>query len=85
MPIYEFRCDGCGEVFELLALTKKEEKKACCPECGGEDLSRVMSTCASVVESSGSSQSASAAPQMQNRSCANAGNCSTITLPGHER
>lgn len=84
MPIYEFRCEGCGEVFEHLALTQKEEKQACCPQCGGQELSRVMSACASVVESSGPSQG-SAAPQMQSRSCANAGNCSTITLPGHER
>ena len=85
MPIYEFRCDGCGQVFEHLALTKKEEKQASCPECGGEDLSRVMSACASVVESSAPGGNAAAAPQMQSRSCANAGNCSTITLPGHER
>lgn len=84
MPIYEFRCEGCGQVFEHLALTKKEEKRACCPECGGEDLSRVMSACSSVVESS-SSGASSAAPQMESRSCANAGNCATITLPGHER
>ncbi len=84
MPIYEFRCDGCGQVFEHLALTTKEEKQACCPDCGGENLSRVMSSCASVVEGSASGNS-SAAPQMENRSCSSAGNCSTITLPGHER
>jgi putative FmdB family regulatory protein len=85
MPIYEFRCDGCGQVFEHLALTKNEEKQACCPECGGEDLSRVMSSCASVVESSGTSQGAAASTQVENRSCPNVGNCGTITLPGHER
>lgn len=84
MPIYEFRCEGCGQVFEHLALTSKEQKQACCPECGGKALSRVMSSCASVVES-GSSCGASASPQVQSRTCPNVGNCGTITLPGHER
>jgi len=84
MPIYEFRCDACGEIFELLALNSKEQKEARCPHCGGEDLARVMSACASVVDNSPSS-GASAAPQMQSRSCANSGSCATITLPGHER
>ncbi|MFH2126396.1 MAG: zinc ribbon domain-containing protein [Pseudomonadota bacterium] len=84
MPIYEFRCDGCGQVFEHLALSQKEQKQASCPECGGKDLSRVMSACASVVESS-SAGGGTASPQVQSRSCANAGNCATLTLPGHER
>ncbi len=84
MPIYEFRCEACGEVFEHLALTQNEQKEARCPQCGGQELSRVMSTCASIVDGSPSSGKA-AAPQVQNRSCANAGSCTTITLPGHER
>ena len=84
MPIYEFRCEGCGQVFEHLALTKKEEKQVCCPDCGGEELSRVLSACASVVENSSPSQG-SAVPQVESRSCPNVGNCGTITLPGHER
>lgn len=84
MPIYEFRCDGCGQVFEHLALTQNEQKQACCPDCGGKALSRVMSSCASVVESSASSGGSTSA-KVENRSCANAGNCATVTLPGHER
>ena len=84
MPIYEFRCDGCGEVFEFLALTQKDKKGVRCPECGGEDLTRVMSTCASMVDSAPSS-GASATPQVESRSCPNVGNCGTITLPGYER
>ena len=28
MPIYEFKCVGCGHVFELLKLKKEEQKAA---------------------------------------------------------
>jgi putative FmdB family regulatory protein len=85
MPIYEFRCEGCGQVFEFLALTKKEQKGVSCPECGGQELIRVMSTCASVVDSSPASGASASSAQMESRSCPNAGNCATLTLPGYER
>jgi len=83
MPIYEFRCDACGEVFELLAITAKDEKGAACPQCGGEELTRVLSACASVVEGSGPGDSPAAG--VENRSCAGSGSCTTLTLPGHQR
>ncbi len=83
MPIYEFRCEGCGEVFELLALSKNDQVEAKCPQCGDTRITRVMSSCAAVV--GGSASSAGSQAQVQNRSCANAGSCSTITLPGHQR
>lgn len=86
MPIYEFRCDACQEVFEHLALSRDEQIEARCPSCGSENLSRVLSTCASVMGDSPAVGRAAAPGQgVQNRSCANAGSCSTLTLPGHSR
>ena len=82
MPIYEFRCESCQEVFEHLAITSGEVLEAKCPKCNGVELTRVMSACSSVV-SGGGAPSASG-PQVENRSCPNAGNCGTITLPGCE-
>jgi putative FmdB family regulatory protein len=84
MPIYEFRCQGCGQVFEHLALRQGDEGQASCPACGGEELARVMSACSSVVEGSpgGSAQPAGG---VEKRSCGDSGSCSTITLPGHSR
>ncbi len=84
MPIYEFRCESCQEVFEHLAMGRQDGLDTRCPACGGEQLSRVLSTCASVVNAS-PSQAAPSCAGVQNRSCANAGSCSTITLPGHTR
>jgi len=82
MPIYEFRCESCQQVFEHLALKAGEKLELKCPACGGAELARVLSTCAAIV--SGSSQPAcpSQGPCLEQRSCANAGNCGTITLPG---
>jgi putative FmdB family regulatory protein len=85
MPIYEFRCEKCQQVFEHLALGSDEAGGARCPACGGDELSRVLSTCASVIGGSSAAPAASASPCLQNRSCQNAGSCSTITLPGHSR
>jgi putative FmdB family regulatory protein len=41
MPIYEFRCEGCGERFEGLFPAGTEA--APCPECGSERTRRVLS------------------------------------------
>ena len=83
MPIYEFRCEGCSEIFEHLAMSSNDEFQAKCPHCGGGELSRVMSASNSVVsDSAGSAQGCSGG--VQNRTCGS-GNCSTLTLPGHTR
>jgi len=40
MPIYEFRCKDCGEVFEELILGKEEVK---CKKCGSSKVEKLMS------------------------------------------
>ncbi len=88
MPIYEFRCDSCQNVFEVLALSRGEAVETRCPACGCEDLSRVLSTCSSVMGGSagaGQAGSAGQGPSLQSRSCGQANSCSTLTLPGYTR
>lgn len=82
MPIYEFRCESCGNVFEHLTLGSQDKFEAKCPECGADELSRVMSACASVVDS-GSGAKGGKGIEVKSRSCHNAGSCTEITLPGH--
>lgn len=78
MPIYEFRCLKCGEVFELLNLKKEGEGiKAECPKCKSPELEKVMSRM-SVIRSGGSK-----ATQTE-KSCSS-GSCSTIEVPGHSK
>jgi putative FmdB family regulatory protein len=42
MPIYEYRCEGCGERFEeFLSLSTKPAPP--CPKCGAEKAERLIS------------------------------------------
>ncbi|GIX47644.1 MAG: hypothetical protein KatS3mg131_1855 [Candidatus Tectimicrobiota bacterium] len=44
MPIFEFRCDDCGTVFERLLLRAPAESPLRCPCCGSSRVTRVFST-----------------------------------------
>jgi putative FmdB family regulatory protein len=39
MPLYDFKCRSCESKFEALVLKKTPK----CPECGSEDLERLLS------------------------------------------
>ena len=41
MPIYEYRCEKCGQVNEFLILGKQGSLS--CQECGSENLTKLMS------------------------------------------
>jgi putative FmdB family regulatory protein len=40
MPIYDYRCTGCGAYFEQLVRGKQE---VTCPRCSGGELERLIS------------------------------------------
>jgi len=42
MPIYEYRCLRCGEVFSSLRITQKDEPVKC-PHCASEDVKKIVS------------------------------------------
>jgi len=41
MPIYEYRCRGCGNRFEKLV---RGRERVTCPECGAGRLAKLFST-----------------------------------------
>lgn len=43
MPIYEYRCHGCMKKFSVLVLSVSRTTLKC-PDCGGNDLERLIST-----------------------------------------
>jgi putative FmdB family regulatory protein len=52
MPIYEYRCEDCGERFEKLVLPGRQTAgEVRCPACGGVQVQRLMS--AAAIRSSG--------------------------------
>ncbi len=44
MPIYEFRCEDCGDRFEKLCFSPRDEEEAHCPRCGSHRVRREFST-----------------------------------------
>ncbi|HEU0124138.1 MAG TPA: zinc ribbon domain-containing protein [Bryobacteraceae bacterium] len=42
MPIYEYKCDACGNRFEK--LVRGSSPSVACPGCGGEKLEQQYST-----------------------------------------
>ncbi len=60
MPIFEYRCRHCSQVFEELvfsSLTKDED--IICPKCGGNNAERMMSAFSSAGSSVSGSYSGS--------------------------
>jgi putative FmdB family regulatory protein len=43
MPIYEYRCEGCGTRFEELVAASAATAPPC-PACGAADPTRLLST-----------------------------------------
>jgi putative FmdB family regulatory protein len=43
MPIYEFKCGDCGEVFEVMGSYAEREKTHACPKCNSTDVKQAIS------------------------------------------
>jgi len=46
MPIYEYKCQSCGEAFTKVTRTvsSSEDEELACPACGSENVQRVISS-----------------------------------------
>ena len=52
MPIYEFRCKNCGNIFEYLCFKSSDRDQALCPKCGHKKSDLLMSAFSSTSSSS---------------------------------
>ena len=52
MPIYEFYCDNCNVIFNFLSSSVNTSTKPDCPRCGKKEISRQMSTFATIGKAS---------------------------------
>ncbi len=43
MPIYEYKCENCNQVFSLLQRMGANEKDTKCPHCGSSNVKKLMS------------------------------------------
>ncbi|NCO59093.1 MAG: zinc ribbon domain-containing protein [Deltaproteobacteria bacterium CG_4_8_14_3_um_filter_51_11] len=81
MPIFEFRCLECGEVFERLFLHSEDSIDLSCPKCSAENCRRVVS---STNYAMGPGPNG-AKPKITTKSCGGSNQCVTLDLPGHSR
>ena len=54
MPIYEFECTACQEIFEVL-VPRPTEKTEACPVCGSEKTRKLLSAAAGIIAKQDSS------------------------------
>jgi putative FmdB family regulatory protein len=52
MPIYEYRGPACGHEFEVMQKMSEAPIKIC-PQCGAEEVKKLVSTTAFVLKGSG--------------------------------
>ncbi len=52
MPIYEYKCNGCGQQFENLVFNASEEKAVVCRTCASPDVTKLLSVFAAGVAGS---------------------------------
>ncbi len=48
MPLFEYYCSTCRTRFEELVRVGAQSERATCPECGRQNVPRVLSTFATV-------------------------------------
>jgi len=77
MPIYEFRCLKCGDLFEKLFKTTGEEAAIECPKCKSDSFERVISR-TNYAMGSGKGQR----PKVTTKSCGSGSECATFEIPG---
>ena len=43
MPIYEYRCEVCGEAFEVFVRSPSRQAVPICPKCGSQKVKKAFS------------------------------------------
>ncbi len=49
MPLYEYRCEGCGQQFEVVQPVSARAEETACPHCQARKATRLMSAFASKI------------------------------------
>jgi putative FmdB family regulatory protein len=53
MPIYEFRCQKCNDLFEVLVTSGTATEEIACKRCGSREVKKTISASAYRLSSSG--------------------------------
>jgi putative FmdB family regulatory protein len=72
MPIYEYKCQDCGENSEFRIISQAQAPALTCKSCGSRKLNKLMSV---PVISSGKSVTSGQTCCGRNERCSDAGSC----------
>lgn len=61
MPMYEYRCQECGKLYEQLRRMSEADTNLQCPACGSPKVERQVSTCS--FSGTGSASGGGCAPR----------------------
>lgn len=78
MPIFEFRCLECGNLFEKLFANSDEKAEIACPECQSRSFERVISKTSYAIGVGPEGKQ----PKITTKSCGPSNKCVTLDLPG---
>lgn len=73
MPIFEYKCAGCGTRFEKLIRRESYELELACPSCGAAGAEKELSTFAAHAKAG--SPAAAAGPMPCGAACPTPGLC----------
>jgi putative FmdB family regulatory protein len=73
MPIYEYKCQDCGQINELLVLRKDEEVS--CKSCNSQNLEKLISAHNTVGSGGGFIADSPSGCCGSPNSCGNPGSC----------
>lgn len=73
MPIYEYKCESCGRVSDILVKNRVNTSSLTCPHCQSDKMEKLISVPGKMI-SKGGSECASA-PACPSGGCCNAQAC----------
>lgn len=78
MPIFEFRCLKCGNLFEKIFINMNEKADIECSYCQSKAFERIISRTNYIIGPGKNSKKT----EVTTRSCSPGSNCMTLEIPG---
>ncbi len=78
MPIFEFRCLECTNLFEKMFLSSDERADIECPECRSMSFERVVSKTSYLM----GMRSGGSKPKITSKTCSSGNSCMSFDIPG---
>lgn len=75
MPVYDYKCQKCGKVFEKFWRTLAAAGSVKCEKCGSASVEKLITCCA--VSSGGKSEGAGSSKSSHSCSSCSSHSCST--------